>query len=310
MVFEVTRQKDIFRGLCNDHKFHISDDLLLDCIGLGCGNSLKDGRVQGFNSGKGFGYALLTYFASMALGFRRLPFCEDRIYTNFFGQTEQFKQILGSLSTARIECIVNEVKELYKHTQSHLQNLGLNSVNIRREIKCYDKNAYFDNYEGDPRGYAETLVQLRRACDVLCSPSIQVEMDTLNSFGDEGAYSSPVRFERSVPAEDILYCSALVGDRDGEPRTMESGEWVVINRSPTGIVNIPSTSIVFNPKMWKWDKTLTEMDAKAFLDRYQPIVFRSLSKSRKTYGTHGVRPSIRGKIAMTLLKLIAGHDER
>src|SRR5699024_7874514 len=173
---------------------------------------------------KSFGYALLTYFASVALGFRRLPFAEDRIYTNYFGNTEKYKDVLSKLSLSRIELIAEEVRRLYEHTQASLKRVGLDEVNLRREIK----SSHTFNGQGSDQNYAETLIMLRDSCDVLGLSEFEIEMDTLNSFGDEGEYVSEVKLELTIPAKDILYCSDLIGDRVGESKTMEPGEWVVI----------------------------------------------------------------------------------
>ena len=77
MEFSVTRQCDIFQNIRYDQRFHIFEDLLFDCVGLGYGH--RPNRAQGFNSEKSFGYALLTFF------------CEERIYTYNFGDTEKYK---------------------------------------------------------------------------------------------------------------------------------------------------------------------------------------------------------------------------
>jgi hypothetical protein len=290
--FEVTRQREVFRDIHNNQKFHITDPLLLDCIGRGCGNLLSPNRVQGFNSDKAFGYALLTYFASIAIGFRRVPFCEDRIYTNYLGhKNDEYTDVLSHLSQDRIDKIVEELQALYAHTQEALERVGLKSVNLRREIKHIKSNGFDSSYRGSASGYAETLVMLRKSCDILGLPNFQIEMDTLNSFGDEGLYVSEVRIELSVPAKDIFYCSELIGNHPRELRTVESGEWVVINRSPTGVVTLPATSVVINSTMWKHDRSITHDEAHKFIERHTPIVFRPSYIHEPSYSTYGIRPS-------------------
>jgi hypothetical protein len=307
---EVTRQREVFRDIHSDQKFHITDPLLFDCVGLGCGNVRRPNRVQGFNSDKAFGYALLTYFASIAIGFRRVPFCEDRIYTNYFGhKKDEYTDILSQLSQSRIGRIVEEVQALYAHTQASLERVDLKNVDLRREIKHLKPNAFDSSNRGSISGYAETLVMLRKSCDVLGLPNFQIEMDTLNSFGDEGAYVSEVAIELSVPAKDILYCSELIGNRSGGQRTVETGEWVVINRSPTGVVTLPTTSVIIRPEMWNYDWSITRDEAQNFIERHTPIVFRPFYKSEHSYGTHRIRPSFRHSLAEQALKFIFGRDE-
>lgn len=299
--FEVTRQCEIFRNLPNDKKFHISDDLLFDCVGLGCGNIHSSDRVQGFNFGKGDGYALLTYFAASALNFRRFPFCEDRVYAGYIGDKLQIANTLSKLSESRINCIVEEVRALYEHTQAALSEHGLKEVQLRREIKHQSQHLSIREASGS---YAENLVMLKESCDILQKADFEIEMDTLNSFGDEGAYFSEVALELSIPAKDILYCSALVGNRDGHQPTMESGEWVVINRSPTGVVNLPVSSLVVRRDMWKRTKPISHDEAEKFIESYRPIVFRPFLKEERFYRSYGYRPSVRSVIANQLLKWV------
>lgn len=73
-TFIVTRQDEIFPRSNSEQLFQIQDDLLFDCIGIGKACSNDPNRVTGFNCGKRFGYALLTYFLSRALNIQRLPF--------------------------------------------------------------------------------------------------------------------------------------------------------------------------------------------------------------------------------------------
>lgn len=300
--FEVTRQSEIFRNLPDDKKFHISDDLLFDCVGLGHGSIHSSDCVQGFNSGKGNGYALLTYFASLALDFRRFPFCEDRVYAGYISDKAQIADTLSKLSESRINSIVEEVRALYAHTQAALSEQGFKTVQLRREIKHQSQEHLSIQRSRD--SYAETLVMLKESCEILQKADFEIEMDTLNSFGDEGAYFGEVAIELSIPARDILYCSALVGDRDGHQPTMESGEWVVINWSPTGVVNLPVSSLVVRKNMWKRTNPISNNEAKEFIERYQPIVFRSFHKDERLYGSYGYRPSVRSVIANWLLKWV------
>lgn len=134
-TFNFTEQNLFFPHDNPEHKFHIQDDLLYDCIGFGKGFNNDPNRVTGFNAGKLFGYALLTYFTSRALNIQRLPFCEDRIYTSFSGQQDSYINILSQLNEKRVESICCEIKHLYQHTQRQLQKKSLHAVNIGRKIR-------------------------------------------------------------------------------------------------------------------------------------------------------------------------------
>ena len=172
-------------------------------------------------------------------------------------------------------------------------------MNLRRETKISECNG-----QSSAQGYAETLVMLRESSDIIGLPEIEIEMDTLNSFGDEGAYVSEVTLELTIPAKDILYCSALIGNREGEQQTMESGEWVVVNRSPTGLVKLPTASLRVREDMWKHETPLTPERAKALIDNYEPVVFRPFYKHAQSNSTYGVLPSLKQTLVKRVLKRI------
>lgn len=294
-TFKVTKQNEIFGRDGGDHAFHIKDDLLFNCIGMGRGNGHDPKKVSGFNCGKQFGYALLTYFVSRALNFRRVPFCEDRIYASYFSRRDDDMKLLSSLNENRIAIICAELSSLYQHTQIKLAQAGLSSVAIRREIKS------------DQHGYAETFVRLKKSADLLGLTEVQIEMDTLNSFGDEGAYCNDVTLQITVPIKDVLYCSRLVANRHGQPDTMESGEWVIVNQSSTGVSSLPASSISYRPDMWRESRPFTTSDAEKFMANYIPIVLRPPYRTPQSHGTHGLRPTMKQKLVRNALAYLCGN---
>lgn len=299
--FTVTCQMVLFPDKDADREFHIKDDLLFDCIGMGSSQT-----VTGFNNSKELGYALLTYFASRALNFRRIPFCEDRIYSQYRASHDQkTERILCKLDETSITAICNELLALYKHTQSHLTNKSIKYVNIRRELKIIDNcNRGFEQ----PPGYVETIIQLKRSAELLDIPEVQIEMDTLNSFGDQGAYCSDIALELSIPIENILYCSRLIASRTNKQYPVESGEWVVINKSPTGIVSLPTSAIRVRKGCGTEERKFTIKDAERFMKDYNPIYLRPLYHSNQVYGTHGFRLTLKRKIIQKILNLLCKED--
>lgn len=281
--FKVTRQTEVFKSL-NITPYQIKDDILFDCIGLG-----RASRFEGFNRDKRFGYALLTYFATTALNFRRMPFCEDRVYRQYFFETEKYSEILNELDQQRIQSICDELYEIYQFTQDALKRTGLSHVRLRREIKISQ------SHHNKP-SQAEHIIKLKEAAKLLGMEYVNVEMDTLNSFGDEGAYVTDVRLELEMPIEDILYCSTLIGNRSVSSNTMESGEWVVINRSPTGIVKLPVDAISYHNSMFSFYHQMTENTARDFLYKHNPFVIEGLHGFVDMYGTQGITPTRLNKL--------------
>ena len=65
------------RDVVLPYEFEIQDDILYKCLAH-FGYPSKD--IEGGAAKKSTGMALMSYFVSTALDFRRLPYCEDRIY--------------------------------------------------------------------------------------------------------------------------------------------------------------------------------------------------------------------------------------
>lgn len=292
MAFEVTRQDKHWPRIPGvDHKYYIQNKILADCIGVGSGTMIRPGRVSGFNYSKGIGYALLTYFASQALGFRRLPFYEDRIYEKSIRQDS--RQILeNSLKISRndVDEIVEEVKQIYQHTQKKLKEACLPTVKLRREIAA------------NGSGYAETLMQLKDSAEVSGRQTIQFDMDTLNSFGDEGAYKhlADVTIEHEFQASDVFYCSNLIAS-EGDSQLVETGEWVIINRSPTGLVELPTNSVKYDSNNWKGGRPICAERAEYYRSKYEPIEYRNVTYIEDSFAKHGRSMKIRKIIARLLL---------
>lgn len=256
-MFTLTKQREIFPKAITE-KFYVKDELLSDCIGRGrkCSNNYSN--VEGFNSRKGFGYALLTYFTSRALNIHRMPFCLDRIYQKYVCQIgEHDKKILDYLSQEKVEMICNELVDLYLYTQKNLRNAGLKYVNLRRQI----------NY------YSSDIIDLIKSAKLLNLSNINIEMDTLNSYGESDEYPKDFYIEMKIPIDNILYCSVLIGSDHCSEVLVEEGEWVVINKSPTGVVSIPLKSININRENSSLyiPTVKTTKDAEAFLSNYSPV---------------------------------------
>jgi len=276
-MFEATHQKEILKNLNFDSLFKINDDILCGCIGLGIPD--VNPRISGFSYGKSFGYALLTYFAGNALAYRRLPFCEDRIYRQQFRFVREHQEFLKKLTQERIDAVVTELRELYLHTQSVLKSAGLTHVKV---IRWIGKN----KEDGDDIPYYESIIRAKRSAELLGIKSIEVDMDMLNSFGG-GAYShlGGVKLELSIPIEDILYFSSILAPGNSTP-IMESGEWVAINRSPNGIVSIPVDAID-HPDKFLDDNNFNKEDAIRYMESYVPIVVKPLEQ--KHFHNYSIR---------------------
>jgi len=284
-LFEVTRQDRVFAGERPGKRFAIRDDILFECIGIGAGAICRGDSIVGFNYGKDNGYALLQYFASRALGIHRLPLCEDRIYFDAGVRARILQPLLAKLDEARVAEICAEVVELYKHTQRALAQVGLTEVSLRRELAAKPDSMTRSE------DYANTLVRLHRSATLLGLEAVDVEMDTLNSFGDENAYKRDVTLEVTIPARDVFYCSELIKARDNVQAPVETGEWVIINRSPNGVVRVPTRSISFDQAMFREDRPFTIDRAREFMESYVPVVVRAPMRTPSHLANWGISPS-------------------
>ncbi|BDU21624.1 hypothetical protein [Dyella sp. GSA-30] len=199
------------------------------------------GTTQTKHSGS---HMLLTLLVRRALNLYRLPFREDRCYAESMRGVahRQFLEINQVLTPRRIEDMTREVADLFAHTQCALAAAGLSQVRLRRSLN-----------EPEPSDIAygqrepQLLYGLVLASRRLGRPHIELEMDTLNSFSDDGGYEArPITLTLDIPACDVLYCANLLGtasDLSVRRADVESGEWVVINRAIDGVVTIPLTAV-------------------------------------------------------------------
>jgi hypothetical protein len=127
---------------------------------------------------------------------------------------------------------------------------------------------------------------LKQSVDLLGIKEVSINMDTLNSFGDEGAYRSAVCLNMEIPILDVLYCSQLVADRDSI--CVETGEWVIINRLPNGVITLPATSIVLRESTFRETNTLTEREARRFMEDYEPIHITSFYNPLPRLNCHDI----------------------
>ncbi|AOE39948.1 hypothetical protein BEE12_08820 [Pantoea agglomerans] len=219
-------------------KYCIRDGLLAGCVGWRY-NYLGNVSIQGFSEGKAHGYVLLLMFLSKAFGIHRLPSHEDRIFHEYMNPLDKKKggvvnEIINGLSEANKDAICNELHAIYENTQNILSNAQSKHVFLQRSIRS---------------GYKDKVLILKAAAEILGKEKIPVDMDVLNSFTDyfgSSAYGD-VSFRMNIPAEDIL-CSHLFISSKYDSMAMEREEWIVMNRSATGIVDVNVSDIYINER--------------------------------------------------------------
>ena len=261
------------------HKFHLKDPLLRALILADQPSPGGDRELKSWVWGKALGAVLLTWFAKRAFDLYRLPYQEDRLLSGYLGHEDRahLQKLVDTLTPPRIDAITRELRELHAHTQACLSAKGCTHVQLRRGVRD-DTSGQLLGVQGAPemRGQAGQIVKLKLAAEMLRQRTVQFEMDTLNSWGDDGGYGHfPVHLHRSIAAADVLYCSALLA---AESRSSESGEWVVINRHPAGLAEFDVDDIEFSTNEIAVGEILrSEKDAMTFMNSHQPLVYRSAS---------------------------------
>ena len=118
--------------------------------------------------------------------------------------------------------MIEEIKSIYEHTQKCLDidYKGEDYVELRR------------NLSGE---YASILLQLKANALEQNEKIIKIGADILNSFTSSfGSYGMDVHIDMNIPKKDILCYSNVL-----DVSVMESNEFIVINRSRDGLIEIP-----------------------------------------------------------------------
>lgn len=224
-------------------KHCMKNDILATWIGYRS-KSEEYAYIRGFSEEKGNGYAILLWFYSKLFGDLKLPINNDR---NYFRNKEDVDKTIESLNEQQLTEIVSELKGIYNSIQKALKDAGVSHINLRREIApgkirsmggSSAKISPFGIFEMD---YSGMLMLYKASAEVIGRKTIPVYMDVINSFtdtNDKGGYGS-ISLELSIPTEDVLY-SHLNFHTD----ETEGEEWVVLNRSPTGMVELSVSSVV------------------------------------------------------------------
>jgi hypothetical protein len=224
-------------------KHCMKNDILAACIGYRC-KSEEYEYIRGFSEEKGNGYAILLWFYSKLFGDLKLPINNDR---NYFRHKEDVDKTIESLNELQLIEVVSKLMEIYNGTQKALKDAGVSHINLRREIApgkirsmggSSAKISSFGIFEMD---YSGMLMLYKASAEVIGRKTMPVYMDVINSFtdtNDKGGYGS-ISLELSIPTEDVLY-SHLNFHTD----ETEGKEWVILNRSPTGMVELPVSSVV------------------------------------------------------------------
>ena len=196
-----------------------------------------DYDIGGLTHGKGAGSTILTYIVKKAFNIHRLPFYEDRHFTNSsndaimygYGEKTLEKVLKCDVFLNNIEDMTEELKDIYSFTQKKLDEIYPNQ----------DYVELIRNVEG---GYAATLLQLKNNALETSSAYIKIETDTVDCFtNNSGTYYKDAHYTMNIAKKDILYFDKVF-DNNSEI-LIEHYEYIVMNRDIKGLREIPVNGI-------------------------------------------------------------------
>lgn len=288
-------------------KFNVQDALLYAILSYNDeGNENYRSMSYAIDGTSSIGYVFLCYFSQLAFGPARLPCFADRNMNNFRNNEtlNRIRDIADSLTAARIDSIVAELRELKAHCGKAIKHgIGSDTVLLKRNVGPRAHNpAYVCEY-------GATLVRLKLIAEALDEESIPYDMDFINSWSPliEGhddfvaGYSGMLIEIRSrFPVDDIIACGDLIGSKRGAFATGgETGDWLTLNRSPTGIVMLDVKDIHFNKEYFDLGDIRSSLGdrkkCKREWDRLTPIRFSSPQVSPESPRFRPLKPSSAGR---------------
>jgi hypothetical protein len=224
-----SKPSDLMRELntrAEQETFDFDDELLHDAIAWP-----HLGRKSRFDSGYskskvGDAYIFLVVCAREAFNLRRYPSFEDRLLSKelhwSIGQKRSFSDQDIATGTA-------EMMRLWRFTQRVLPE---DTLNLHRNIRVE-----FSGQSGGPMNYAANILAAKRWAEKRGDTEVCFEMDTINGFTAHGNQNyGEVQIRMTIPKTDVLYYGNTIDKA-------ETGEWVVLNRDPRGMVSLPLDNI-------------------------------------------------------------------
>ena len=196
---------------------------------IGSNIYINEGKIYipGWTSGKRIGVTVLMYLYKNTFNFHRFPIWEDRhfierVFTMQDNEEKLKALLLDEIFLREHDNMIEEIKAVYDHTQRCL------------EVDYKDEN-YVDLRRNLSGEYASILLQLKSSALEKNETTIKIGADILNSFTSSfGSYAMDVHIDMKISKKDI-FCYSNVLDWS----VMESNEFIVINRSRDGLIEIP-----------------------------------------------------------------------
>lgn len=242
--------------------------------------------IANWNSWRLGARGILTWLVMEALDVKRYPWHPDasQAQAPVGNEADGVLKILAEhLDTPqKIQDALDEIRRIYDHTQSVFRRRGQRTVTLCRSL-----------YDGEPKrgmdGYATRVLRMAEAAKALRKPDFELPSNVLTSWctgGDYGGY--PLTIEIEHPVENIVWGCDVISSKGVHPMlsAVESGEWVIANRSLDGRISIPVGAVRYNSRpekcykdfrtgRWQEDNDTPEVQQEAarhYLDKHQSML--------------------------------------
>ncbi|QEU01955.1 hypothetical protein [Pseudomonas oryzihabitans] len=226
-------------------KYDIKCELLYGLMTYGDG-SVENPLRGNWNTWHFGSRGILTWIVMEALDIKRYPWHPD-ITQCIKPQSEDSLEILRYLTAylnteEKVQDLIDEMRRIYDFTQDSLLKSGKNYIHLFRSLNDGNYKADEDN----KGGYASNIVKLSKAAIQLKRESFKIAANVLTSWDKNGGYANnPVAISMDHPIRNIVWTSDLIATKSNYPYSpaVESGEWVVVNRSLDGKLSVPAINV-------------------------------------------------------------------
>lgn len=213
-----------------------------------------------WNQGSDTALAVLSWLATEALQVRRLPWHPDYVFTK--QPPNSYIELLKTqlLNDQEIADAISEVRRIYTNSQALLSQKYGTSKHLRRSIGTDGR---------DDGGLAVLILRGQAAAQYLGLNTFDIPVNTLSSWGGGNYSDLAIDIAADIPVADVLWTSETFPSRSERPITpaVESGEWIVVNRSLYGLMSIQTGSVTYNASGRNLSRLVNRISSSAAAER-------------------------------------------
>lgn len=208
---------------------------LSECILRGAAKEVLRGTTNGRST---LGHMKITHAAKKLFGIHRYPTHPERFCSIEQTEYRELSSAMEGVSDQELESLILELDSVYKEVQRNLKRDYVSGfITLQRRIRLVSQREYQNDLVRLQYGEHVAISVLKAQQDNL--PSIDFDTDVVTGWclNDPGNYGE-ILIKHEFPIEDVLLTARYIAYESG----IESDEWLVLNRQPTGVLKI-------NPKI-------------------------------------------------------------